>query len=172
MQSIYYTKRKFLTMVIIRLSRGGSNKRPFYHFQATDSRNKRDGRYLEKLGYFNPLARGSEIRMNINLERVEYWQSVGAQLSDRVSALLKEYKALPKEKEVVETPKPAKKRTEAKKAESTEKQVKSEEAESAEKQVKSEENESAEKQVKSEETESAEKQVKSEENEVTDSGAS
>jgi small subunit ribosomal protein S16 len=102
-------------MVIIRLSRGGSNKRPFYHFQATDSRNKRDGRYLEKLGYFNPIARGGEVRININLERVEYWQSVGAQLSARVAFLLKEYKKASKVN-AVETSPTAKKTTEKAKA--------------------------------------------------------
>lgn len=77
-------------MVIIRLARRGSKKRPFYDLTVADSRNKRDGRFLEKIGYFNPIARGKEIRLHINNERAEYWVSQGAQLSDRVKSLLKE----------------------------------------------------------------------------------
>lgn len=77
-------------MVTIRLSRGGSKKKPFYHIHVTDSRQKRDGRYIERLGYFNPMARGGEIPLNVNRERVEYWISKGAQPSDRVSKLLKD----------------------------------------------------------------------------------
>ena len=77
-------------MVTIRLSRGGSKKRPFYHFEVKDSRSSRDGRYIERLGYFNPNAQGAEQRLSLDLARVEYWTSVGATLSDRVSSLLKE----------------------------------------------------------------------------------
>jgi small subunit ribosomal protein S16 len=77
-------------MVTIRLSRGGSKKRPFYHFEVKDSRASRDGRYIERLGYFNPGARGDEQRLLLDLARVEYWVSVGATISDRVSSLLKE----------------------------------------------------------------------------------
>ena len=80
-------------MVSIRLSRGGAKKRPFYHFVATDSRNRRDGRYLERLGFFNPLASGQEERLRIDLERVDYWLGEGARPSDRVAALVKEYRA-------------------------------------------------------------------------------
>ncbi len=77
-------------MVTIRLSRGGAKKRPFYHVVVTDSRNPRDGRYIERLGFFNPVATGGEERLRINLERIEYWVSKGAQTSDRVASLLKE----------------------------------------------------------------------------------
>lgn len=77
-------------MVTIRLSRGGAKKRPFYHVVVTDSRNKRDGRYIERLGFFNPIASGKEARLQLNSERVSYWVSHGAQTSDRVVALMKE----------------------------------------------------------------------------------
>jgi small subunit ribosomal protein S16 len=75
-------------MVTIRLSRGGTNKRPFYHIVATDHRNRRDGRYLERLGFFNPIAAGHDATLQVDLGRVDYWVSKGAQLSDRVAALL------------------------------------------------------------------------------------
>ncbi len=77
-------------MVSIRLSRGGAKNRPFYHVVVTDSRNSRDGRYIERLGFFNPLARGSEERLRLDGERIEYWQSHGAQASERVAKLIKE----------------------------------------------------------------------------------
>jgi len=80
-------------MVSIRLSRGGAKKRPFYHIVATDSRNRRDGHYLERLGFFNPLARGQEERLRIDLERVDYWLGEGARPSERVAALVKGYRA-------------------------------------------------------------------------------
>ncbi len=76
-------------MVTIRLSRGGAKKRPFYHVVVTDSRNRRDGRYIERLGFFNPLASGSEERLRIDLDRVEHWVGTGARLSDRVASLVK-----------------------------------------------------------------------------------
>ncbi len=80
-------------MVTIRLSRGGAKKRPFYHISVADSRNPRDGRFIERVGFFNPTARGQEERLRIALDRVEYWQGKGAQLSDRVAKLVKEAKA-------------------------------------------------------------------------------
>jgi small subunit ribosomal protein S16 len=79
-------------MVTIRLSRGGSKKRPFYHFAVSDSRRARDSRYLERLGFFNPLARGQEERMRLNTERLEFWLGRGAQMSDRVASLVKSQK--------------------------------------------------------------------------------
>jgi small subunit ribosomal protein S16 len=79
-------------MVSIRLSRGGSKKRPFYHVTVTDSRKARDGRFIERLGFFNPVARGQEERLRIDTDRVEYWVGQGAQVSDRVSQLLKDAK--------------------------------------------------------------------------------
>jgi len=79
-------------MVVIRLSRGGSKKRPFYHLTVADSRNARDGRFIERVGFFNPVARGQEERIRVSLDRVDYWVSKGAQTSDRVTQLLKEFK--------------------------------------------------------------------------------
>jgi small subunit ribosomal protein S16 len=75
-------------MVTIRLARGGAKKRPFYHIVVTDSRNRRDGRYIERVGFFNPQAKGGEVRLNINQERIEHWVSKGAQTSERVNKLL------------------------------------------------------------------------------------
>jgi len=77
-------------MVVIRLSRGGTNKRPFYKVVATDQRFARDGRYIERLGYFNPIAVGGEKRIELNMERVNYWVGQGAKPSDRVKSILKE----------------------------------------------------------------------------------
>ncbi len=80
-------------MVTIRMSRGGAKKRPFYHIVVTDSRSRRDGRFIERLGFFNPIAAGGEERLRIDLDRLQYWQSQGAQISERVSKLVKEYRA-------------------------------------------------------------------------------
>jgi len=77
-------------MVTIRLARGGSKKRPFYHLTVSDSRKARDARYIERIGFFNPIARGAEERLRVDLGRVAYWQGQGAQISERVSALVKE----------------------------------------------------------------------------------
>jgi len=77
-------------MVSIRLSRGGAKNRPFYHVVVTDSRSSRDGRYIERVGFFNPLARGGEQRLVLDSERVQYWQANGAQPSDRVARLIKD----------------------------------------------------------------------------------
>ena len=75
-------------MVKIRLARGGAKKRPFYHIVVADARSKRDGRRIERIGFFNPLARGQEERLRLNLERVDYWTGVGAQVSERVQSLV------------------------------------------------------------------------------------
>lgn len=76
-------------MVSIRLSRGGAKKSPFYHLVVTDSRNRRDGRYIERLGYFNPVGKPHEENLRIDLERVDFWLNRGARPSERVAALLK-----------------------------------------------------------------------------------
>lgn len=76
-------------MVTIRLARGGSKKRPFYHLTVTDSRVSRDGRFIERVGFFNPVARGQEERLRIDRDRVNFWLGQGAQTSDRVAQLLK-----------------------------------------------------------------------------------
>lgn len=77
-------------MVVIRLSRGGSKNRPFYQIVVTDSRSSRDGRYIERIGFFNPLARGQEERLRLDLDRVNHWKANGAQPSDRVANLIKD----------------------------------------------------------------------------------
>ncbi|MDX1480754.1 MAG: 30S ribosomal protein S16 [Woeseiaceae bacterium] len=76
-------------MVSIRLSRAGAKKRPFYHLVVTDSRNRRDGRYIERLGFFNPVAKGQEETLRVDLERADYWIGQGARPSERVAQLLK-----------------------------------------------------------------------------------
>lgn len=78
-------------MVTIRLTRGGAKKRPFYHIHVADSRKARDGRYIERVGFFNPVARGNEERLRVDVERVEYWLEKGATVSNRVARLLKEF---------------------------------------------------------------------------------
>ncbi|HMM73113.1 MAG TPA: 30S ribosomal protein S16 [Rhodocyclaceae bacterium] len=80
-------------MVVIRLARGGAKKRPFYSIVATDSRNRRDGRFIERVGYYNPFSSEREKGLNINHERVAYWRSQGAQVSDTVARLLKQDKS-------------------------------------------------------------------------------
>lgn len=77
-------------MVVIRLSRGGSKKRPFYNVVAADSRNRRDGRFIERVGFYNPVANEGQERLRIALDRLEYWKSNGAQLSPAVIRLVKE----------------------------------------------------------------------------------
>jgi small subunit ribosomal protein S16 len=77
------------SMVIIRLARGGSKKRPFYNIVATDSRNRRDGRFIERVGFYNPVATKGE-SLRIAQDRLTYWQGVGAQLSPTVERLVKE----------------------------------------------------------------------------------
>lgn len=78
-------------MVVVRLSVDGSKKKPFYHMVAADKRCPRNGRYLEEIGYFNPLAKGKAVRLYLKRDRITYWQSVGAQLSTRVASLVKEW---------------------------------------------------------------------------------
>lgn len=76
-------------MVVIRLARGGAKKRPFYHLVVADKRCARDGRCIERVGYFNPIAAGKETRVHLESERIQYWISQGAQPSERVSQLIK-----------------------------------------------------------------------------------
>lgn len=76
-------------MVVIRLARGGAKKRPFYNIVATDSRNRRDGRFIERVGFYNPLAAEGQEGLRLDLGRVTHWQDKGAQLSDAVAKLVK-----------------------------------------------------------------------------------
>ena len=80
-------------MVVIRLARGGSKKRPFYNLVATDSRDRRDGRFIERVGFYNPVANANEERLRIALDRASHWTGVGAQLSPAVARLVKDFSA-------------------------------------------------------------------------------
>ena len=75
-------------MVVIRLARGGAKKRPFYNVVVTDSRSRRDGRFIERVGFYNPVAAGHEEGLRISHDRVDYWRQHGAKLSDTVSMLV------------------------------------------------------------------------------------
>ncbi len=77
-------------MVKIRLTRGGAKKRPFYHIIVTDSRSARDGRNIERVGYYNPVAAGNEKRVELDLARVQHWVGQGAQMTDKVADLYKQ----------------------------------------------------------------------------------
>ena len=79
-------------MVVIRLARGGSKKRPFYNIVATDSRNRRDGRFNERIGFYNPMGSGAAPRLSINEASLNAWVANGAQMSDTVARLYKEFK--------------------------------------------------------------------------------
>jgi len=79
-------------MVVIRLTRGGSKKRPFFNIVAADSRNRRDGRFLERVGFYNPMASGQAETLRVALDRVDYWVANGAQVSPTVTRLLREAK--------------------------------------------------------------------------------
>jgi small subunit ribosomal protein S16 len=84
-------------MVTIRLARGGMKKRPFYHLVVSDSRKPRDGRFIERLGFFNPVARGNDERLRVDLERADYWLEQGARPSERAADLLKQGRKQAKE---------------------------------------------------------------------------
>ena len=75
-------------MVVIRLARGGAKKRPFYNLVVADSRTRRDGRFIERIGFYNPMAQGGEVPLRITADRLAYWQGVGAQLSPAVARLV------------------------------------------------------------------------------------
>ncbi len=80
-------------MVVIRLSRGGSKSRPFYNIVVADKRNRRDGRFIERIGFYNPLARGGEEPLRVAVDRLTYWTSVGAEPSPTVARLVKQHAA-------------------------------------------------------------------------------
>lgn len=80
-------------MVVIRLARGGSKKRPFYNVVAADSRDRRDGRFIERVGFYNPVANEGQEGLRLALDRIQHWTGAGAQLSPTVSRLVKEYSA-------------------------------------------------------------------------------
>jgi small subunit ribosomal protein S16 len=76
-------------MVVIRLARGGAKKRPFFNVVVADSRNRRDGRFIERVGFYNPIAREGEEALRLSLERIDHWKHKGAKLSDTVAGLVK-----------------------------------------------------------------------------------
>jgi small subunit ribosomal protein S16 len=80
-------------MVTIRLARGGAKKRPFFNMVVADSRDARDGKFIERVGFYNPRAAEGEEALRVQLDRVTYWQSQGAQLSDTVTRLVKDFGA-------------------------------------------------------------------------------
>ena len=86
-------------MVKIRLARAGAKKRPFFHITVADSRRARDGKFIERVGFYNPIARGKEVRLEINLDRIDYWVSQGAEVSDRVTNLIKQNSETPEQTE-------------------------------------------------------------------------
>lgn len=131
-------------MVKIRLARSGAKKRPFYHIVVTDSRNARDGRYIERLGFFNPVATGQEMRLHVNSERVAHWVKTGALVSERVDHLMKEVatkgedgyvKARPKLDPGRNAPKPVPKESKVEEPKAAEPKAKAEEAQAEEAKV-------------------------------------
>lgn len=80
-------------MVVVRMARGGSKKRPFYNVVAADSRDRRDGRFIERVGFYNPVANEGQESLRLSMDRVQYWTDNGAQLSPAVTRLVKEYSA-------------------------------------------------------------------------------
>lgn len=86
-------------MIVIRLARAGATNSPFYHVVVADKRKSRDGKYIERLGYYNPIASGKANKAELNMERLQYWQSVGAQPSERVFTLLRELQEKVKKKQ-------------------------------------------------------------------------
>ena len=117
-------------MVIIRLARSGAKKNPYYFITVADERRPRDGAFIERLGFFNPSAKGQEERLRIDLEKLEEWISKGAQVSDRVEFLIKESKLTPEEFAAKVEAKKVK--AQAKKAALAEKLAKEAEAQAAE----------------------------------------
>src|SRR3990167_4599728 len=87
---LYVNEKGTKFMITIRLARGGAKSRPFYNLVVADKRSPRDGRFIEKLGYYNPLAKGKDIPLSFNLERINHWMSMGAQASDSAMRLIKE----------------------------------------------------------------------------------
>jgi small subunit ribosomal protein S16 len=86
--AIVFSEHRVKNMVVIRLARGGSKKRPFYNIVVAESRERRDGRFIERVGFYNPVASGAEQPLRVALERVSYWAGVGAQLSPTVARLV------------------------------------------------------------------------------------
>jgi small subunit ribosomal protein S16 len=88
LESLHRISAQGIHMVVIRLARGGAKKRPFYNIVVADSRNRRDGRFIERLGFYNPVASGAAESLRVSMDRVTYWTGVGAQLSPAVARLV------------------------------------------------------------------------------------
>ena len=136
-------------MVIIRLARSGAKKNPYYFVTVADERRPRDGAFIERLGFFNPMAKGQEERLRLDLDKLNEWVSKGAQVSDRVNNLVKEAKLTPEELEAKIAAKKAK--AESKKAAIAEKLAKEAEAKAAEEAASAEEEAPAEEAAPAEE---------------------
>lgn len=95
LEVLFFTFEGQVTMVVIRLSRGGSKNRPFYNIVVADSRRPRDGKFIERIGFYNPKASEKEEGLRVALDRFEHWTSNGAQPSDTVVRLAKKFRALP-----------------------------------------------------------------------------
>jgi small subunit ribosomal protein S16 len=80
-------------MVVIRLARGGAKNRPFYNMVVADSRNPRDGRFIERVGFYNPVASGGEETLRVQMDRLSFWKGRGAQMSPTVARLVKQFAA-------------------------------------------------------------------------------
>lgn len=89
-------------MVVIRLARAGTKKKPFYHLSVVDKRSPRDGRFIERIGFYNPVARGGAEPFRVDLERIDYWSSVGAQISPKVASIVKKARKFAENSESVE----------------------------------------------------------------------
>ena len=146
--------------VIIRLARSGAKKNPYYFITVADERRPRDGAFIERLGFFNPMARGQEERLRLDLDKLNEWISKGAQVSDRVKALVKESKLTPEELEAKIAAKKA--RAEAKKVAIAEKLAKEAE-EKAEQEAPAEEAAPAEEEAPAEEAAPAEEEAPADE---------
>lgn len=89
-------------MVVIRLARAGTKKKPFYHLSVVDKRSPRDGRFIERIGFYNPVARGGAEPFRVDLDRIDYWSSVGAQISPKVASIVKKARKFAENSESVE----------------------------------------------------------------------
>jgi small subunit ribosomal protein S16 len=88
LESLHRFRAQGIFMVVIRLARGGAKKRPFYNIVVADSRNRRDGRFIERVGFYNPVASGAAEGLRVSIDRIHYWAGVGAQLSPAVTRLV------------------------------------------------------------------------------------
>ena len=154
-------------MVIIRLARSGAKKNPYYFITVADERRPRDGAFIERLGFFNPSANGQEERLRIDLDKLQEWISKGAQVSERVSSLVKEAKLTPEEYQAKVEAKKAK--SDAKKAAMAEKLAKEAEEKAAEEAAAAPEEAPAEEEAPANEEAPADEEAPEEESEEKDS---